>query len=94
MERFMKRFADVLDRRSFFRRVGKLGMGAAAMAGVLLLPRQAASTPPPHRRCNPKSETSWQGLRVGDQCSLGPCTSAGTCVTVPTTGHGVICGCR
>ena len=41
MERLIKALGDGLDRRSFFRKLGKLGMGAAAVAGVLLLPRRA-----------------------------------------------------
>ena len=40
MEQFMKAMAEAADRRSFLRMVGRLGMGAAAVAGVLL-PRQA-----------------------------------------------------
>ena len=43
MERLIKTLGDGLDRRSFFRKLGKLGMGAAAIAGVLLLPRADAS---------------------------------------------------
>ena len=43
MERLIKTLGDGLDRRSFFRRLGKLGMGAAAVAGVLLLPRAASA---------------------------------------------------
>ena len=43
MERLIKTLGDGLDRRSFFRKLGKLGMGAAAIAGVLLLPKEASA---------------------------------------------------
>jgi hypothetical protein len=41
MEQFIRTAARTLDRRSFFRGLGKWGMGAAAVAGVLLLPKKA-----------------------------------------------------
>jgi len=42
MERFMRTVADIADRRSFLRKLGKLGMGAAA-AGAFLLPKKASA---------------------------------------------------
>jgi hypothetical protein len=43
MEQFIRTLGDALDRRSFIRRLGKVGMGAAAVAGVLLLPKEASA---------------------------------------------------
>ena len=43
MEKLIKAVGESVDRRWFLRMVGKLGMGAAAVAGVLLLPRQASA---------------------------------------------------
>ena len=68
MERFIRTFADALDRRSFLRSVGKLGMGAAAVAGVLLLPRKAFAT------CAPCTGTGNVAACVG-QCDGAVCRS-------------------
>ena len=43
MERFITTAARTLDRRSFFRGLGKWGMGAAAVAGVLMLPKKGGA---------------------------------------------------
>ena len=43
MEQFIKTATRALDRRSFLRGFGKWGMGAAATAGVLLLPRKSSA---------------------------------------------------
>jgi hypothetical protein len=43
MERFIQTTARILDRRSFFRGLGKWGMGAATVAGVLLLPKNSSA---------------------------------------------------
>jgi len=43
MERFITTMAKRLDRRSWLRSFGKLGMGAAAVTGALLLSRKASA---------------------------------------------------
>ena len=43
MEKFITTAARTLDRRSFFRGLGRWGMGAAAVAGVLMLPKKGAA---------------------------------------------------
>ena len=43
MENFIRDAGRILDRRTFFRGLGKWGMGAAAVAGVLMLPKKAGA---------------------------------------------------
>ena len=47
MEKLIKTVGESVDRRWFLRMLGKLGMGAAAVAGVVLLPRQASAVDTP-----------------------------------------------
>ena len=84
MEQFIKAVGDALDRRSFLRRLGKVGMGAAAMAGVLLLPRQASAYACPGGSKNPCS-----GKFTDDCCYTGTKKKAGIC----TEEHNGGCSC-
>ena len=43
MENFIRNAGRSLDRRSFFRGLGKWGMGAAAVAGALVLSKKASA---------------------------------------------------
>ena len=43
MENLMRAAASTIGRRSFFRSLGKFGMGAAAVAGVHLLTKSASA---------------------------------------------------
>jgi hypothetical protein len=65
MEQFIKTAARTLDRRSFFRGLGKWGMGAAAAAGVLLLPKGTSAQI--IQFCN-NNGGSCAGLPVGSFC--------------------------
>ena len=95
MERLVQALADGLDRRSFFRKLGKLGMGAAAVAGVLLIPRQAyactAACPdnsPPAKGKNPcwgKEAVNNGGDPAKTSCSTGRSAGTKQCVQNPTT---------
>ena len=64
MERFIKTMAESLDRRAFFRRLGKMGMGAAA---VLLASRSSAQSVP----CPPGSDRQCKGKNIWDFCGGG-----------------------
>ena len=73
MEKLIKAVGDSLDRRSFFRMLGKLGMGAAAVAGVLLLPRRAYALEcgvDPGLACNPDNSV---GPSLGRDNGKNPC---------------------
>jgi len=75
MERFIKTVADGLDRRAFVRSLGKFGMAAGAVAGVLLLPRRANADACPNECHSGHSKQDeypannpCEGLRPGDAC--------------------------
>ena len=84
MEKLIKAVGDGLDRRSFFRMLGKVGMGAAAVAGFLLLPRQALAQSP--RICT--SDEVCAGLRP-----RAPCGYAGHCRVLSANSTGLQCAC-
>ena len=90
MEQLIKTLADGLDRRSFFRKLGKLGMGAAAVAGVLLIPRRAYActtacpdNSPPAKGKNPcwgKEALNNGGTTITSSCSTGRSAGSKHCV--------------
>ena len=87
MERFIKAVGDSLGRRSFFRKLGKLGMGAAAVAGVLLLPRRASAD------CDLVCEAGCDSdLRtcLKSQCGHGDATCKHVCQEIH---HSCLSGC-
>ena len=73
MERFMMTVADAMDRRSLLRRLGKLGMAAAA-AGALLLPKKAlagvctACSDPGHGGNGPGKQNPCRTHTIGQDC--------------------------
>jgi hypothetical protein len=67
MENFIRNTGRMLDRRSFVRGLGRWGMGAAAVAGVLLLPKQASAVD----FCN-NMGGSCAGQPVGTACVKHP----------------------
>ena len=71
MERFMMTVADAMDRRSLLRRLGKLGMAAAA-AGALLLPKKAsaavACSNPGQGGQGPGKQNPCRYHNVNDEC--------------------------
>ena len=76
MEKLMRAAASTIGRRSFFRSFGKLGMGAAAVAAVLLLPKRASAQipcPDPDRpdtylACDNNGGPCALPAAVGDPC--------------------------
>ena len=83
MERFIKTMAESSDRRAFFRRLGKMGMGAAA---VLLVSRSSAQG----LLCLPGSDPQCKRRNIGDYCGGGKrtkvCLSSGGpsgCICTP-----------
>ena len=77
MQRFIEMIADISDRRSFLRKMGKLGMGAAVVGGVLMLPHKGlAQTQCPNggtvcRGGHDPSDRPCNGLCPGDICAPG-----------------------
>jgi hypothetical protein len=65
MENFLRNAGRSLDRRSFFRGLGKWGMGAAAVAGVLLIPKKSAAEDTPFCNNNGGPDWSCQDRPVG-----------------------------
>ncbi len=70
MERFIQTVGDSIDRRSFMRWLGKIGMGAAMVAGGLMVPAKEVFASCPGYCTN-----------VGGYCGIEPvgtpCTTAG-----------------
>lgn len=77
MEQLMRRLANAVDRRSFMRLVGKMGMGAAAAAAVLLLPKRAAAC---DHFCGVDSAGPCKGKNEGDVCRSGKGGQSKRCV--------------
>ena len=70
MEKLIKAVGESVDRRWFLRMVGKLGMGAAAVAGVVLLPRRAYATDGcPEKPAGAKGNNPCWGKAVGERCT-------------------------
>jgi hypothetical protein len=82
MERLVQALADGLDRRSFFRKLGKVGMGVAAAAAVLLLPRQASAGlgTCPTKPTGAKGKNACWGKGIGETCSTGKSIGTKECV--------------
>ena len=92
MERFIKAIGDGLDRRSFFRMLGKLGMGAAAVAGVLLLPRLAQASCSVSDFCNnDETDDPCHGHCVDQPCETGNAPDGKHCKRAGRSGD---CACK
>lgn len=96
MEQLIRRVAEALDRRSFVRNLGKVGMWAAAVAGVLLLPRRASAIPGcticQSDGTHSQGQAPCNGLRPGDPCRAGKSRDAHICVGYNDPANGD-CGC-
>ncbi len=80
MERFVKAVGESVDRRSFMRWLGRIGMGAAMAAGGLLVPGKEAFAQSPPSCTNLCANLSGYcvGVAVGGSCTLGG-GRVGTC---------------
>ncbi len=73
MERFIQAVGESVDRRSFMRWLGKVGVGAAMAAGGLLLPAKELFAQHPSLCTNLCANLSGYcvGEAVGAACTLG-----------------------
>ncbi len=76
MERFIQTVGDSIDRRSFMRWLGKIGMGAAMFAGGLLVPAKELLASCPGWCTNTSGYCVFE--TVGAPCTLGG-GRVGTC---------------
>ena len=97
MDQFIRKVGEALDRRSFLRGLGKLGMVAATVTGGLFV-AGAAEAATGQCACSDKSgkgpnQNPCHGLNSGDTCfSNGKKGgSSGTCI--PQTNY-QICDCK
>ena len=94
MEKLMRAAASTIGRRSFFRSLGKFGMGAAAVAGVHLLSKRASAQTVAF--CD-NNGGACAGLPVGSACGRdanGDSIGDKTCVGTKPNANGVDFHCQ
>ena len=97
MENLMRAAASTIGRRSFFRSLGKFGMGAAAVVGVHLLSK-SASAQDPCMGALPSCDNMGGDCQGAVLADLRPCGHGGTkhCVATKPNANGCDwhCGCK